>query len=48
MGNQTYGEQPQYYVWFVNYDDSENAWLEEEQLSNAKVLLLQYWSIHGF
>ena len=47
VGHRTFWGQPQYYVSFVGYDASENVWLAEEQLSNAKELLSEYQSVHG-
>ena len=42
MGQRIYRGQYQYYVSLVGYDASENVWLAEEQLSNAKELFLEY------
>ena len=47
VGHRTFGGQPQYFVSFVNCDASENFWLAEEQLSNAKDLLPEYQLVHG-
>ena len=42
VGHRTFRGQPQYLVAFVGFDVSENAWLAEEQLSNASDLLSAY------
>ena len=47
VGHWIYRKQPKYYVSFVGYDASENAWLAEKQLSNAKQLLSEYHLVHG-
>ena len=39
--------QPQYYVSSVSYDASENVWLAEQQVSNAKELLSEFCLVHG-
>ena len=32
---------------FVGYDASDNFWLVEVELANAKKILAEYWSFHG-
>ena len=47
MGQRTFWGQLQYYALFVGSDASENVWLAEEYLPNAKDLFSEYQLVYG-